>query len=178
MSIRRLCTKSVIAAQLDAPAPEDARAIGPYDDFDGSEPLLVRHVETDTVFEAIVATTPSIASGLYLREPGDELKLWAPLFRPNGHYLLASSTESIERVVAHVRALSHEQLQGILDTWLHASLWQLLRPWDDQRATELKALVRYRYTVGELPVLLRRQREPRLDAPSTEHNGRPILRAR
>ncbi|MFM0499046.1 hypothetical protein [Paraburkholderia caffeinilytica] len=172
-SIRHLCTSTVVRAQLDARTAETAFAWEPCWEIKERplEPLLVKHIETGAVFEAVVATTPSIASEFILRRPQDDVKLWTAIFRPNSDYQVASSTESFERVVGHVRALSREQLKGILDTWLHSLLWQRLQPWDEQRATDLKALICYRYAVGELPVFLRGKHAP-------PRMGRPILRAR
>lgn len=177
-SIRHLCTSTVVRAQLDTRAAEMAPASYEYVDEFSREPLLVQHIETGVVFEAVVATTPAIASEFALPGSEGDVKLWTPLFHPTGHYQVASSTESLEHVVAHVRALSRDQLKSILDTWLHSLLWERLRPWDEQRATDLKALIHYRYAVGELPVLLRRRHEPRLDVPSSVRSGRPILRPR
>jgi hypothetical protein len=139
--------------------------------------FILRNLETGQRLNATVATNLKSASACAQRD--DTFTTWAHVVCSGGRYEVISSRQSFERLKALVDGFSSRRLQTISDTWLHARLWELLIPWDEQRAQYLKSLIKYRYAPSELPVLLRKA-EPvhadgspsTCDAPSSKRGSR------
>lgn len=156
-SITRLCSsassrRSISNAVLrTTEADVEASSIQPT----AVAPLLVSRNKTS--YEVTILTEEILsAPGWELN--GDVITTWTKLFGPVSAFRIVSGARRFRRLRDYLHALPEQVVSSCIDAWLTAMLVKHIKPWDQDKADDIRSDVKFRYEWTEMYIRLRPMR--------------------